>query len=133
MNKKKPGPPKGQKLTEVKRTPVGDRLFNSRKARGLTQEQLGKKAGLSKRMIAHYESDIVMPPIDVLTDLADALHVTVSYLLGESVQKKIENEIKPIYRRHIDILQTLPARKQKDILEMVEAWASKHKDKDKNK
>jgi transcriptional regulator with XRE-family HTH domain len=126
MKRKKPGPPKGQKINDVERTPVGERLFKSRKARGLTQEQLGLKVGLSKRMIAHYESSPVTPPVDVLTRLADALHVTASYLLGESVQKKIDSDIKPVYRKHLEILQTLPPRKQKDVLEMVEAWADKN-------
>jgi len=124
MNKKKPGPPKGQKLTKVKRTPIGMRLFTSRKARGLTQEQLGKMIGLSKRMVAHYESNVKQPPVEVLTEFATALKVTVSYLLGESVQKKITEELKPIYRKHVETLQSLPPNKQKHAIEMVEAWAA---------
>ena len=126
MNKKKPGPPRGQKQTEVKRTPVGERLFRSRKARGLTQAELGERIGSSKRMVAHYESDATTPPIDVLGKLADALNVTVSYLLGESAQKKIDADIKPIYRRHLEILQRLPLKEQKTAMKMIEALAAQN-------
>jgi transcriptional regulator with XRE-family HTH domain len=125
MKRKKPGPPKGQKLSDVKRTPVGERVFRVRKARGLTQNQLGERIGLSKRMVAHYESDAATPPIDALSKLAEALNVTVSFLLGESTQKKIDSEIKPLYRRHLDILQRLPAQKQKVVMDMVEGFELK--------
>ena len=127
MEEKKPGPPKGQKLKEVKRTPVGERIFNARKARGLTQLELGKKVRLSKRMIAHYESNVYNPPIELLNKIADALNVSMCYLLGESTQKKINNNIKPIYRRHIELLQKLPVAKQKAVMEMVEGLYIKSK------
>jgi transcriptional regulator with XRE-family HTH domain len=127
MRKKKPGPPKGQKISDVKRTPVGQRLFHTRIARGLTQQELGKRIGLSKRMVAHYESDSATPPLDVLTSFADALGVTVSYLLGESTQKKIDTKIKPLFRRHLEILQKLPLKEQKTVIDMVEGLELKNR------
>jgi transcriptional regulator with XRE-family HTH domain len=130
MKKKKPGPPKGQKKTEVKRTPIGERLFKTRKARGYTQEELGKRIGLSKRMVAHYEGDSATPDIDVLTKFADALAVTVSYILGESTQKKIDTDISPVFRRHLEILQRLPTKEQKTVIEMVEGLELKKRAKE---
>jgi len=131
MKQKKPGPPNGQKLSDVKRNPVGERIFKARKARGLTQTELGNKIGFSKRMIAHYESHIGIPSIDILQKIADGLNVTVSYLLGESTQKKIDNNIKPVYRRHLEILQRLPLKEQKTIIEMVEGFEFKNRTKQK--
>jgi transcriptional regulator with XRE-family HTH domain len=127
MKKKKPGPPKGRKQADIRRTSIGERIYNTRKARGYTQAELGKRIGLSNRMIAHYEGYNVLPPIDVLKQIADALDVTVSYLLGESTQKKIVDNLKPSLRRHIEILRELPPSKQKTILEMVESFAYKTK------
>jgi len=127
MRKKKPGPPKGQKLSEVKRTPIGDRLFKTRTARGYTQQELGKRMGISKRMVAHYESDSAIPDIDILTKFSDALGITVSYILGESTQKKIGTDIKPVFRRHLEILQRLPAKEQKTVFDMVEGLEMKNR------
>jgi transcriptional regulator with XRE-family HTH domain len=126
MKKKKPGPPKGQKHTDVKRSAFGERLYRARKAKGLSQEELGQKVGLSKRMISRYEGTYPGPSLEILEDIAKALNVTASYLLGESVFKKIEDDIKPLYRQHIENLQKLPPSKQKHAIEMVEAWASKN-------
>jgi transcriptional regulator with XRE-family HTH domain len=127
MKKKKPGPPKGQKLSDVKRTPIGERLFKTRIARGYTQLELGKRIGISKRMVAHYESDSATPDIDILTKFADALNVTVSYILGESTQKKIDTDISPVLRRHLEMLQRLPAKEQKTIMDMVEGLEMKNR------
>jgi transcriptional regulator with XRE-family HTH domain len=127
MRKKKPGPPKGQKISEVKRTPIGERLFKTRAARGYTQQELGKRIGISKRMVAHYEGDSATPDIDILTKFADALGVTVSYILGESTQKKIDTDITPVFRRHLEILQRLPTKEQKTVIDMVEGLELKNR------
>jgi len=125
MRIKNPGPPKGQSHSDVKRSSFGERLYRARKARGLSQTELGKRVGLSKRMVSRYEGTYPGPPLEKLEEFAKALNVTVSYLLGESVQKKMEEDIKPVHRKLIESLQTLPLSKQKYIIEMVEALAAK--------
>jgi transcriptional regulator with XRE-family HTH domain len=124
MERKKPGPTKGTKFSDVVRTPVGERLFKTRRARGLSQEELGEKVNLSKRMIAHYESAEGDPTIETLKKLADALNVTISYLTGESVQKVIKEEISPKLRRHLETLQKLPPKDQKTVMRMVDGLAA---------
>jgi transcriptional regulator with XRE-family HTH domain len=71
-------------------------------------------------MIAHYESDSTTPPVEVLGKLAEALSVTVSYLLGESAQKRIDAGIKPSLRKHLDALEALPPRDQKKVMEYAD-------------
>jgi len=127
MKQKKPGPAKGRKHTDIKRSPFGERLSQARKARGLSQQELGAKAGLSKRMVSRYEGDFTGPPMETLTRLARALNVTVSYLLGESTQKAIKDDVKPNLRKHINTLQELPPKEQKTILNMIEIAAAKNK------
>jgi len=60
----------------------GGRLEELRKARGLTQIDLGKMVGVSNRVIAYYEEDGAQPPGPMLVDLAKALRVSVDQLLG---------------------------------------------------
>ena len=69
--KKKPGPQKGSKHKGIVRSDFGQRLFDTRKARGLTQIELGKIVGLSKRMIAYYEANTSGPPVEVLRKLSE--------------------------------------------------------------
>ena len=123
MKRKKPGPQKGTKFTDIKRTPIGERIFKTRRARGLSQEDLGKKVALSKRMIAHYESQDGDPTIQILKKIASALNVTVSYLVGESPQKLVKNELTPKLRRHVETLQKLPPKDQKAVMRHLDGLA----------
>lgn len=125
--KKKPGPTKGTRFSDVSRSVIGERLFKTRRARGFSQQNLGKKVGISKRMIAHYEGDNGVPPLDSLIKIAEALNVTVSYLLGESTQKTIKGEMCLKMRKQIEKLQKLPPKEQKTIFNMIEIASEKNK------
>lgn len=57
-----------------------DRLKDLREAKGLSQEQLGKQAGLSHSLIAKSESGKNLPRSDALDKLAGALDCTIDYL-----------------------------------------------------
>jgi transcriptional regulator with XRE-family HTH domain len=126
MKKTKPGPKRGTKFSDVKRTLVGERLFMTRRTRGFSQEELGKMVGISKRMIAHYESKESDPTIETLKKLATALNVTVSYILAESTTKAIKSDINPSLRKHIKVLQELPPKEQKTILNIIDMAANKN-------
>ena len=124
MKRRKPGPPKGRTHADVVRSPFGLRLYSTRKARGLTQEQLAERVGLSKRMVTYYEGQpLDGPPLSTLTKIAGALNVTASYLLGESTLKKVQDDLTPTLRKHVQALQNLPTRDRNAILRMAELAA----------
>lgn len=58
------------------------RLKEIRKNRGLTQKELGAMIGVTKVSICCYESGVRTPTLDTLIDLANALNVELTYLLG---------------------------------------------------
>jgi len=60
------------------------RLQSSRSRRGLSQEDLAKKANLQPSAISHFETGTRKPSFDNLKRLADALEVTSDYLLGRT-------------------------------------------------
>ena len=66
----------------------GKRLASLRKAGGLTQQELGDKVGVSRRVIAYYEGETNYPPAHLIVPLAKALNVSTDELLGFSTQKK---------------------------------------------
>lgn len=58
------------------------RLIATRKLRDLSQDGLAKKAGLPATAISHFESGARKPSFDNLRKLADALDVSIDYLMG---------------------------------------------------
>jgi transcriptional regulator with XRE-family HTH domain len=128
VNGKKRGPVKGVKLDQVARTDFGRRLFTVRRARGISQKELGEKVGLSLRMISYYERDENGPPVAVLKKIAAALNVSASYLLGESPLKTtVKDEIDPALKKPFEVLQSLPKKQQRTAVSMIDALAAKSK------
>ncbi len=126
MKRTKPGPKKGTKHSDVKRSAFGSRLFAARKTRGMTQQELADKLRITKRMVANYESDSEGPVVERLSAIAQALNVTVSYLLGESTLKNIEPEVPPLLRKHVEKLKKLPPKDQKAAIRMIDALAAQN-------
>jgi transcriptional regulator with XRE-family HTH domain len=62
---------------------VGERLRALRIRRALTQEELAKRAGLSKQAVNRLEVDRAEPRMSSLRKLAKALDVDPSELVGE--------------------------------------------------
>lgn len=66
-------------------TPFGRRLAETRTTRGLTQQQLAEKANIPATVISHFETGVrASASADNLVKLADALKVTVDYLLART-------------------------------------------------
>ena len=77
----------------------GDSTFSRnlrklRKKRGLTQYDLADMTGISRRMIGHYETHAVQPPIENLELIAKALKVKTADLLAAETPESGE-EIDP--------------------------------------
>lgn len=58
------------------------RLRRARENRGMSQADLGLKTGLKAAAVSHFETGQRAPSFDNLRKLADALSVSVDYLLG---------------------------------------------------
>lgn len=66
---------------------VGNFIAEMRKEKGLTQEQLGEKMGVTNKTISRWETGKYMPDIDKLQDLSAALEISVNELLsGEKIE-----------------------------------------------
>jgi transcriptional regulator with XRE-family HTH domain len=69
---------------------VGARIREHRKAKGLSQVELGQKVGLSQKTITNYERGEREPSLDTLRDLAKALEVPFERLVVLDEGKKSE-------------------------------------------
>lgn len=72
----------------------GDRLFNIRKERGLTMNELGKLVGLHESTVKRYENgEIKTLDIEKVKEFARALNVSEIYLMGWQENKSTSKAI----------------------------------------
>ena len=61
---------------------IGKNIAKYRKAKGLTQEELGAKLGLTNQAVSKWESEVSMPDVMLLPEIANALNITLDDLYG---------------------------------------------------
>jgi transcriptional regulator with XRE-family HTH domain len=62
----------------------GDNMMLIRKKKGLSQAALGKLIGTSGDVVGRYERGDINPSIEVVSKIADALEVSVDFLIGKT-------------------------------------------------
>ncbi|WP_378187904.1 helix-turn-helix domain-containing protein [Aquimarina sp. W85] len=62
----------------------GDNMMLLRKKKKLSQAALGKMIDTSGDVVGRYERGDIKPSIDVVVKIADALEISVDYLIGKS-------------------------------------------------
>ena len=75
-----------------------ERLRRNRKMRGLTQAELGAKAGIAAASVSHFETGQRAPSLESLVRLADALELSTDALLGRG-QEGSAVRVDPIFLR----------------------------------
>lgn len=61
------------------------RLKELRNAKGISQQTLAEKLGVSQQSVNKYENHDIEPDIDTLIAMADYFNVSVDYLIGRDV------------------------------------------------
>lgn len=72
----------------------GNRLKQLRNEKELTGDEFGKLFNVTKSAISNWETRGRFPDEDMLKRLSNYFGVTLDYLLGESDDRLIENEVK---------------------------------------
>jgi len=62
----------------------GKNLTEVRKKKGISQDQLAKMVGTKAPVIGRYEREAAKPSIEVATKIANALEVSLDYLVGNT-------------------------------------------------
>jgi transcriptional regulator with XRE-family HTH domain len=70
----------------------GQKISFIRKEKKISQAQLGKVSGISGDIIGKYERDEMKPSIDTAKKLANALEVSLDYLVGEGELKVLDKK-----------------------------------------
>lgn len=61
---------------------IGKNIAKYRKAKGLTQEELGAKLGVTNQAVSKWESEVSMPDVMLLPEIANDLNITLDDLYG---------------------------------------------------
>jgi transcriptional regulator with XRE-family HTH domain len=95
---------------------LGQHITSLRKAKKFSQSELGKKVGTSGDIIGRYERDEVKPSIEVIIKIADALAVSIDYLVG-----KTDFELDKDTLKRIQDVSTLPVEERKQVFMVIDA------------
>ena len=69
---------------------LGETIRRLRLDRGLKQEELGRRLGISKQSVSNWENENIMPSVELLERLADCFGVTTDYLLGREGRRTLD-------------------------------------------
>ena len=104
------------------------RILAIRKDMRLSQEKFGERIGMSQRTVAAWESGERMPSLNVLSDLAASLSLSVDYLLGKDEQKEnsppSDGELREEMVRRVQALPEPALARVQDFLDGLEAGLS---------
>lgn len=95
----------------------GERLSTVRKTKKISQDELAKRIGVHAPVIGRYERGEVKPSIEVATKIAEALEISLDYLVGHS-DLLLEHDV---LDRVLDI-QKLSDKDQEHLFAMMDAF-----------
>ncbi len=94
---------------------LGEHIALLRKRKKLSQADLGKLAGTSGDIIGRYERNLIIPSVEVIIKIADALEVSIDYLVG-----KISQEIDEQTMNKLVEITKLPSEKKQYIFGLID-------------
>jgi len=100
----------------------GERLRTLRGSKDLSQSELAMKCGLIPSAISHFESGRRAPSSSNLQKLADALAVTVDYLLGRTM---LPHAAGPIAEQLLRDFERMASKEQEDLARFAQVLSEK--------
>lgn len=83
----------GEIYMEKDNRTLGQRIAHYRKLRGITQEELGEKCGVSSQAVSKWENDISAPDITLIGTLSGIFGISADELLG--LKREVATAVKP--------------------------------------
>lgn len=75
---------------------IADRILELRKVKGISQEELADKIGVSRQAVSKWESEQSIPDLDKIIILSEFFEVTTDFLLKGIESDKINNKEKEL-------------------------------------
>jgi transcriptional regulator with XRE-family HTH domain len=129
MNKK--GPRKGSSFKEPKPYSFGQKLYDIRTRKGLTQRELAERLNTSVRIISYYEREAKNPTIEFIEKAANALDVPKKVFFEDiATLNKIPQtpEVIKSLRMLLPKLKNLSRKKQESLVVVINSLLAEDKE-----
>lgn len=100
----------------------GERLTLVRKRKGLSQADIGKKIGINGDAYGRYERNEVKPAIEMAVKIAEALEVSLDYLVGKT-DLELDNET----LKRVQEVSKMPPQEKAHVFALLDAFITKMK------
>ena len=98
-------------------------IADLRKSKDWSQADLANKTGISQVMVGKYERGDAIPSIEVAKRMADALDVSLDYLVGNGINSKFDK--KTLMR--IEEIEQLEEDKKKTLFDVIDTFIRESK------
>lgn len=98
-------------------TDFGNRLKIVREERALKREDIAQKIGTSAAIIGRYERGERTPSVDIAKKIAEALEVSLDYLVGDT--SVLIKDKKMLYR--LELMQQISEEDRKTVLKVMDS------------
>jgi transcriptional regulator with XRE-family HTH domain len=99
---------------------IGDHIKKFRKARGLSQIELGEKLGVTQQVITNWERNLREPNIETLLNIAGIFEITLEQLVGKKTGE-VEDQTSRALQKRFELIKKLSPEKQKAFVTFVDA------------
>jgi transcriptional regulator with XRE-family HTH domain len=97
---------------------TGKIIADLRDKKGWSQTDLADKSGVSRVMIGKYERVEAVPSIDAAKKIADALEVSLDYLVGEGINVHFDKKT----LKRLEELELLEDDKKKILYDLIDTY-----------
>jgi len=97
---------------------TGKIIASLRDKKGLSQTDLADQSDVSRVMIGKYERGDAVPSLDAAKRIADALEVSLDYLVGEGINSKLDKQA----LRRLQDLELLEDDKKKMLFDLIDTY-----------
>ena len=97
---------------------TGKIIASLRDKKGISQTELADKCGVSRVMIGKYERGEAIPSVDAAKKIADALEVSLDFLVGEGINSKLDKHA----LKRLQDLELLEDDKKKTLFDLIDTY-----------
>ena len=97
---------------------TGKIISDLRKQKDWNQTELANSSGVSREMIGKYERGEAVPSIEAAKKIADALEVSLDYLVGEGINSKLDKK----NLKRLQELEHLEEEKKKTLYDLIDTY-----------
>lgn len=109
-------------------TPIGTKIRQLRKERGLSLDQLATLAETSKSYLWELENrETANPTMDKVAKIADKLGITAEFLLNDDAAEPSESDADQVFFRNYKKLPSPTKQQIQDILKVIQKNSAKDK------